>query len=84
MERALALALDDWITPQDLFPEMQQSSLSEMPPRSLADAREAAERRQIALALAENDGQIAKTAEALGVSRTTLWEKMKRYGLADS
>ncbi len=53
-------------------------------PRSLANAREAAERQQITLALSENDGQIGKTAEALGVSRTTLWEKMKRYGLADS
>ena len=50
---------------------------------SLADAREAAEKQRIAAALEENDGQIAKTAECLAVSRTTLWEKMKRYGLAE-
>jgi transcriptional regulator of acetoin/glycerol metabolism len=36
------------------------------------------------LALSENDRQIGKTAEALGVSRTTLWEKMRRYGLIES
>ena len=85
MERAIALNLSGWILPQDLFPERvlyavpsSQSSLS------LADAREAAEKHQIARVLAENDGQIGKTAEALGVSRTTLWEKMRRYDLAES
>jgi transcriptional regulator with PAS, ATPase and Fis domain len=84
MERALALGSGGWIMPDDLFPETRLPPASGAAPRSLADAREAAERRQIALALAENDGQIGKTAEALGVSRTTLWEKMKRYGLAES
>jgi DNA-binding NtrC family response regulator len=84
MERALALGSGGWIMPDDLFPEKRLPPASGAAPRSLADAREAAERRQIALALVENDGQIGKTAEALGVSRTTLWEKMKRYGLAES
>jgi transcriptional regulator of acetoin/glycerol metabolism len=27
-------------------------------------------------------GAIIPAAKALGISRTTLWEKMKRYGLA--
>jgi DNA-binding NtrC family response regulator len=84
LERAIALNLSGWITPQDLFPEKLPSAA---PPGqsswSRADAREAAERHQITLALSDNDGQIGKTAEALGVSRTTLWEKMKRYGLAE-
>ena len=35
------------------------------------------------LTLTDNDGQIGKTAEVLGVSRTTLWEKMKRYSIAE-
>jgi len=83
MERALALAPGERITARDLFPDKQASAIPELAPRSLADAREAAERRQIALTLSENDGQIGKTATVLGVSRTTLWEKMKRYGLAD-
>lgn len=85
LERAVALNLTGWISPQDLFPEKRPivtpSSHSSW---SLADAREAAEKHQIAATLAENDGQIGKTAETLGVSRTTLWEKMKRYGLAES
>ncbi len=49
----------------------------------LADVRDAAERRQIERALEETGGQIAKAASLLAVSRTTLWEKMTRLGLAD-
>jgi len=82
MERALALNLTGWIGPQDLFPEQASVMAADGGPRSLADARKAAEKRQIQLALSENEGRIGKTAAALGVSRTTLWEKMKRYGLA--
>jgi DNA-binding NtrC family response regulator len=82
LERAVALNLTGWILPQDLFPESRASVLTTEAPSSLADAREAAERQRIAAALAENRGQIGKTAGCLGVSRTTLWEKMKRYGLA--
>ena len=85
MERAVALNLTGWISPQDLFPENQLSAAAHSQSSwSLADAREAAERHQISLALNENDRQISKSAEALGISRTTLWEKMKRYGLAES
>jgi two-component system, NtrC family, response regulator HydG len=49
----------------------------------LADVRDAAERRQIERALDETDGQIAKAANLLSISRTTLWEKMTRFGLAE-
>jgi DNA-binding NtrC family response regulator len=84
LERAVALNLTGWISPQDLFPEkLPITASSSQSCWSLAEAREAAEKHQIALALNENQGQISKSAEALGISRTTLWEKMKRYGLAE-
>lgn len=83
LERALALNLTGWISPQDLFPEKRPPPTVAAPSLSLADAREAAEKHRIAAAMEENDGQIGKTAACLGVSRTTLWEKMKRYGLAE-
>jgi transcriptional regulator of acetoin/glycerol metabolism len=38
----------------------------------------------IETALAENGGRIVATAKALGVSRVTLWSKMKRFGIAKS
>lgn len=39
------------------------------------------DRRKIVQALKENNLIIEKTASALGVSRTTLWRKMKEYGI---
>jgi transcriptional regulator of acetoin/glycerol metabolism len=84
MERALALSNGGGLSGQDLFPEMRVGAEPTLSAGgSLADARQAAERQRIVLALAEREGQIAKAAEDLGVSRTTLWEKMKRYGLDD-
>ncbi|MDX2264749.1 MAG: sigma-54 dependent transcriptional regulator [Hyphomicrobiales bacterium] len=82
IERAVALTLSDWIMPADLFPEKALRALTEPAPTSLAEVRDTAEKRQIERVLAQNNGQISKTAVALGVSRTTLWEKMRRLGLA--
>ncbi|MEM7777524.1 MAG: sigma-54 dependent transcriptional regulator [Pseudomonadota bacterium] len=82
MERAMALALDEWITPIDLFPERGFGSWRGQPNvTSLAEARTEAERRQIERAVAMHSGQLTKAAKTLGISRTTLWEKMKRLGL---
>ncbi len=44
-------------------------------------ARENAERRTIVLALARTSGNIAKTAEVLGVSRPTLYDLMHRLAI---
>ncbi len=82
MERAMALALDEWITPIDLFPERGFGSWKGQPNvTSLAAARNEAERRQIERALALHARHLTKAAKTLGISRTTLWEKMKRLGL---
>ena len=43
-----------------------------------------AERAIIKAALDETDGALARTAELLGMGRTTLWRKLKGYGLAVS
>jgi two-component system response regulator FlrC len=40
------------------------------------------ERTAIEAALAETGGALARTAELLGMGRTTLWRKMRTYGLA--
>lgn len=44
---------------------------------------EDAERVHIRRALSRAGGSISKTAELLGISRKTLWEKMKRLSLGD-
>ncbi len=84
VERAVALAVGPWLMPGDLFPEAR----APVQPRSetlrpLAAVRDAAERQQIERALKESRGQIGEAAKALGVSRTTLWEKMRRHGFPD-
>ena len=52
-------------------------------PRSLAETVEAFERALIAEALRQNHGSLARSAEALGVPKTTLHDKIRKYGLSD-
>ena len=46
-------------------------------PLTLADR----ERRAIAETLQDTSGKLAATARRLGISRTTLWRRLKSYGL---
>lgn len=77
--RALESAAGDRLFPADLFPERQDAAF-----RTLAEAREAAERAQILAALDRCEGRVAEAAKLLDVSRTTLWEKMQKLGLRRS
>ena len=82
IERAVALCTGPWIGPGDLFPEQGPARCSTAEPMdSLAGAREAAERRQILAALEQTGGQVRLAAERLGVSRSTLFEKIRKLGL---
>jgi DNA-binding NtrC family response regulator len=83
VERAIALASGPWLTPADLFPELRTGSIhaSAGEDLSLSAVRDAAEKRQIIHVLTETAGQISEAARRLDVSRTTLWERMRRFGL---
>ena len=48
----------------------------------LHEAREAFERDYILQALAAQQGNISRTADALGVERSNLYRKMKSFGIA--
>ncbi len=80
VERAVALAEADWIGPGDLFPERMQERprAAAVPSPSLSEARDGAERRAILEALAATGGDVAQAALRLGVSRSTLFDKVKR------
>jgi DNA-binding NtrC family response regulator len=54
------------------------------PPASLQHGREQGERSAIERALAKNNQSRTRTARELGISRVTLYKKMKSYGLLDS
>ena len=93
MERAAALCPGDCISPADLpdcflaarssgGPDWQRPigehyRPEDLPPSSLADAREESERRLILDALARTGGRKAEAAKLLNISRKTLWEKLK-------
>ncbi len=69
------------ISAKALFPE--QELIDHPPDRipSLAEARERAERMHIEDVLRQTEGNISKSAVLLRISRTTLWDKMRRLGL---
>jgi DNA-binding NtrC family response regulator len=82
VERAVNLANGPWIMPADIFPELSNAVLDGVDPMlPLAAVRDAAEKRQIERVLRETAGHLGVAAKRLEISRTTLWEKMRRYGI---
>lgn len=77
-ERAVALAAGPLVQPADLFPETALPDAIEGVLPRLADAVADAERRHIDRALAEAGGRVEEAARLLGVSRSTLFEKIRR------
>jgi DNA-binding NtrC family response regulator len=86
IERASMLASGEWIMPTDLFPEaVPATHVMVQAFATLSETRDLAERRQIERALGLTGGHIIEAAKLLGVSRTTMWDKMRRFGIsADS
>ena len=82
VERACALTTGEWVMPYDLFPDASRGSSSKAVSFvTLSQARDDAERRQIERALSKTSGQISEAAKLLGVSRTTLWDKMRKFDI---
>ena len=78
MERAVSQAQGEVLFPLDLFPDAQDDTAT---PRPLSDIRDDAERAAILAALEQTDQHILEAAKLLSISRTTLWEKMKKLGI---
>ncbi len=86
MERAVLLSKGDYITvndlPQNLIMETENiSAAGEFSQISLKQALAGPEKAIIIAALKANEWNRKNTADALQVNRTTLYKKMKRYGL---
>ncbi len=85
MERAFSLSAGSpQIAAEALFPEqnLRDAPANRVP--SLAEAREQAERLHIGGTLRRTNGRLTKAATLLGVSRTTLWDKIRKLGLSAS
>jgi DNA-binding NtrC family response regulator len=61
--------------------DLELGEYVEVTPVSLAQAREAAERRAIEFALLRNRGRLADAAQDLGISRVTLYRLLSTYGM---
>ncbi len=77
--QGMANAPGPLLQPADLFPERIASDPG---PVTLAQAREKAERQHIIDVLEQCGGQVGNAARILKVSRTTLWEKMHKFGIS--
>jgi DNA-binding NtrC family response regulator len=82
LERALGLSVEAaQLSAQAIFPEETLQDEQTERVMSLAEARQRAERLHIEEAMRQTGGEIGRAAALLGVSRTTLWDKMRRLGL---
>jgi DNA-binding NtrC family response regulator len=82
VERGAALSEGPWIGVGTLFPS--QAAEPEAAPssfRTLADVRSDAERRHIRTVLADASGRVEEAAKLLGISRSTLFEKMRKLDI---
>jgi two-component system NtrC family response regulator len=81
VKRAVIMADGKLVTAADL--DLQDGADADAAlPLNLRTARESADRRVIGQALARAEGNISNTAKLLGVSRPTLYDLMRNYGLS--
>ncbi len=89
VERAVVLCRQPTITVEDLPPAVMQAAAGGAQPAvsgratTLAEALRGPEKQLILNALQSNNGNRQATAHALGINRTTLYKKMKKYQLMD-
>ena len=87
LERAVLLSKGQYIDvndlPQILITQSQVTLQQGYKPMSLREAMAEPERAIIRAGLVANNWNRQKTAKALQINRTTLYKKMKRYGLED-
>jgi two-component system NtrC family response regulator len=78
IKRAVIMAEGDAVTPEDLELESAAGANATKP---LREVRDEAERRHVRLALQRCQGNVSRAATELGVSRPTLHELIRKYGL---
>ena len=86
VERLLIMVHESTVTLQDVSfmgdAPVADAVPSAAPTLPLADARDRFEREYVLQVLAANQGNISRTADALGVERSNLYKKMRGFGIA--
>jgi DNA-binding NtrC family response regulator len=84
LERAVALCDGPLVMEHDLLPidvDASDGLVAGEDRHFLRETVDKAEREAIHIALVRHNWAVKKAAEDLGISRKSLWEKMKRYGI---
>jgi len=88
LEHALIVSQEDTIQPKHLPDYLQQRTAHrEIPPDDrgrYAETSDNGERKKIIAMLQQHNWHRTKTARGLGMDRTTLWRKMRRYGITSN
>jgi two-component system, NtrC family, nitrogen regulation response regulator NtrX len=84
IERVAVLSTDSTISPSIVSQALQTTppaSLKNQNDLTLRTVRDQFEKEYILKTLAENENKIQRTADVLGIQRSHLWKKMKRFGI---
>jgi two-component system response regulator AtoC len=91
VRRALIIGSESTIQLKDLTPELRGEAVSadlatESATESAAEpvTEQSLERRRLVDALDQAGGKKQEAADRLGISRTTLWRKLKEHGISDT
>ena len=82
VKRAVIMADGSQVSLDDLELPSKEGA-GDQEPFNLREVREQAETHAILRALARTDGNVSKTSELLGVTRPTLYNLMKKYGIGE-
>lgn len=78
VKRAVIMADGNRVTADDLGLDVPDETLESL---NLREVRDEAERRAVLRVLSRTNGNVARAADILGVSRPTLYDLMNRFGL---
>jgi len=81
-EYAFVVCDQSFIQPEHLLPSVQQTGHSKeppIPPHTLTTAEK--KKQELVQALKRTGGNRSEAAKLLGISRTTVWNRMRRYGV---
>ncbi|NLJ73011.1 MAG: hypothetical protein GX333_08380 [Syntrophomonadaceae bacterium] len=82
MERACIDARDEYIKPENLLRFNDRNVFSTDNKVNLNEIRDKAERNAIMNVLKKTNGNKSEAAKILGISRSTLYVKLKQFNLA--
>lgn len=84
ISRAASLATSEYIDESLIFTLPKDRPVSEETPGFLSLTLKDNQKSLILKALKQNNGNYSRTAQQLGISRTTLWRRMKRFNIEET